>query len=224
MKEYLETLKKVSLFKNIKENEIGNMLSCIKADIKSYKKEDIIILAGDPVKSIGIILSGNVQVVKEDSYGNRNILAYLEKTEIFAEVFACAEIEGSPISVIASSECTIMFLDFKRIVCSCESACEFHSILIQNMLRVISTKTIELNEKLSCLGKRSIEEKVRAFMLMQKERHGKDSFKISLSRAEMADYLCVDRSALSAVLSRMHQDGKINFYKNHFELLDNFFK
>lgn len=222
MKKNLEILKLVPLFAGIAHEELGGLLVCLGAKVKDYAKDEIVLLAGDPVSHVGLVLEGSVQVYKEDFNGNRNILALVGRGELFAEVFACVGLDRSPVTVVADSDATVLFIDFRRIVTSCSSACAFHSRLVENMMRLMARKNIALNEKVSCIGHRTTREKVEAFLLMQVERAGRNPFEIPFSRAEMADYLCVDRSALSAVLGKMRDEGVLRYRKNQFELLEGF--
>ncbi len=218
MQKYLNVLKSVSLFNRINDNELEPILKCLSAEIKKHKKDSIIFIAGDKISSVGIVLSGQVQVIKEDIMGNRTILTELSSGEIFGEIFACAGIEKSPVTVIAMADCDVMFIDYKKIVTTCSSACAFHTILIENMLKLIASKSIVLNQKIDILSKRSTREKIMSFLLTQMEKSKDNSFTIPFSREELADYLCVDRSALSRELCKMRDEGLLKFNKNEFKL------
>jgi len=212
-------LKNVPLFSGIDEDEIKTLFPCIGVHIKYFRRNEAIISAGDDIKHIGIILDGKVQVLKDDINGNRNILANLGKTELFAEVFSYAGIKKSPVTVSTDTGAVIMFIDFRKIIKSCTSSCIFHSRLIENMLGIIAKKNLSLNEKIECIGQRTIRQKIEAFLTLQMEKAGSSSFEIPFSRAQMAEYLCVDRSAMSAVLSKMRDEGVIRFNRNRFEIL-----
>lgn len=222
MEKYLEILKKVRLFDGIKEDDLKGMLSCLGAVIKDYDKDDIIFLAGSTIESVGIVINGSIKIVKEDINGNRNILGLFKKTDIFGEVFACARIHKIPVTVLADESSTVMFIDFERIISQCQASCVFHSRLVENMLKIMALKNLSLKNKLDCIGRRTTRERVEVFLMSQMQRAGQNPFVIEFSRAEMADYLCVERSALSAVLSKMRDEGEIEFEKNKFKILSVF--
>lgn len=218
-----ERMADMPLFANIKPDELAQLLPCLGAQTKMVPKGGVVLLAGDPVKDVGLMLEGSAQIVREDEAGNRNMLGRVESGELFAEMFACIGVETAPVTVVAETDVRTLFLNFRRIIHSCTSACAFHSRLVENMLRLFAQKTLALNEKLDCVGRRTLHEKVHTFLDTQRRHHGHNPFIIPYSRAEMADYLCVDRSALSAILSRMKQAGEIDYQKNRFTLLKAFY-
>lgn len=222
MDKYFSVLEKVSLFEGIQTPDLQALLQCVQGKIRDFPKDSLIIMAGSAIRDIGIILRGEVRILKEDVNGHRNILAHLGPGDVFGEIFACAGVEKSPVSVESEAPVTVLFIDFRRIVNVCESACRFHSRLLHNMLKLLAQKNLENNAKISCLGRRTIREKVEAFLALEMEKAGANPFSIPYSRSDMADYLCVDRSALSSVLSQMRGEGLIDFSKNHFHLLPGF--
>lgn len=219
IEDYIEVLKPIILFENIEEKDLKNILECIDAKIKSYKKGGIILDVEDKINSIGVILNGEIQIIKEDYYGNRNIMAHLGQGDIFGEVFVCGEIEKIPVTVKTDSGCKILFLNYKKILEICSSTCPYHSSLIRNMLKLLSRKNMLLNEKIEFLSKRSIREKLLSFFEAQVEKNKNKKFKINFSRGELADFLCVDRSAMSRELSKMKDEKIIKIDKNNFQIL-----
>ncbi|WP_110956099.1 Crp/Fnr family transcriptional regulator [Anaerosinus massiliensis] len=219
MKKNVEFLRKVRLFRDMDNEKIEVMMNCLGAVERRYKKDTMIFMAGDPISEVGIILKGTVQVIKEDMLGNRSIVAHLTEGELFAETLACAGVLNSPVTTVAMTNCEILFIGFRRIITSCTSSCEFHSKLIENMLNIIAQKNIVLNYKLNLLSQRTIGEKLRTYFLSEMEKTGSDKFMIPFSRNELADFLCVDRSALSRELSKLRDQGKIKFNKNEFEIM-----
>ncbi len=217
MKRIFEAIKDNSLFNNIGYNDFENMFNCIEAHTKRFKKNEVILLSDDTVRFVGLILSGSVKVIKEDISGNRNILTELSQSEIFGEVFACAGVERSPVTVEATEDSEILFINFKKIISVCSSACDFHSKLIENMLMLIARKNLTLNQKIEILSKRTTREKLLLFFDTQRGMNKK--FTIPYNREEMANYLCVDRSAMSNELCKMRNEGIIRFNKNEFEML-----
>lgn len=218
MEKYLGLLRAVPLFQGLGEQEISGMLKCLNAHIRDFEEDNIIFQAGQKVATVGIVLEGSVQVVREDVHGNRIIIAEWGPKELFAEAFAPADIEEIPVSVYASEKSRILFVDFKRIVTQCGNHCEFHSVLISNMMKVLARKNILLANRIDILGKRSIREKLLTYFWGQAKAAKKSRIALPFNRNELADFLCVDRSAMSRVLGQLQQEGIISFKKNIIEL------
>lgn len=211
----LDALVKIPLFKDIDAKPAQAMLACFNSEIVSYQANDVIIHTGSKITKIGIVLSGYVSISKLDLYGHRNIITYLNVGEIFSEVFLSAGLDISPVTVTSGNTTTIMFIDYHRIIRNCSHICQSHTQLIQNILSMMSKRNIHLTEKLEIIGKRSIREKLKAYLTNILEKTARDNHTVSidLSRQELADYLCVDRSALSREISNMQQQGIITVDK-----------
>ena len=219
MKNFFEIVSMSPLFCCIDSDNIKKMLSCFETRIVRYNKNQPVFLQGDPARFIGIVVSGKVRIVKEDYNGTRNILAEAGPGEVFAEVFACARLNSLPVSVFASENSEIMLADCSRMISQCSRCCSFHSLFISNLLQTVARKTLILNRKAELLSKRTTREKVLTYLSSQVELSGSREFNIPFDRQELADFLSVDRSALSSELSRMRKEGLIDFHKNHFVLL-----
>ncbi|QHQ59853.1 cyclic nucleotide-binding domain-containing protein [Anaerocolumna sedimenticola] len=219
MNQEILILKQVSLFQGIEISGIEDILGCLGSNVKSYKKNQSIISAGSKIISLGIVLSGGVQVIREDILGNRMLVTSLAEGEIFGETFACAGIEECPVSVIAMEPSRVLMLPINRIVTPCSKACSFHSSLLTNLLQLLARKNLYLNNKMELISKRTIREKIMAYLTAEAEKNHSNSFEILLNRNEMADYLCIDRSAMSREISRMQNDDIIKYHKNHFTIL-----
>lgn len=219
MKNYLNVLKTVDLFKNIEESDMLPLLSCLSAKETHYEKGQTVLFSGEAIKRFGIVLSGQVQIVQDDYYGNRSILAHIGAGNLFGESFACAEIEMLPVSVVATAESEILFIDCRRLAVPCANACGFHSRLIQNLLNIVAMKNIMLTQKNEFISKRTTREKLLAYLSAEARKGGSSLFYIPFNRQELADYLSVERSAMSAELSKLRDDGILRFHKNQFELL-----
>ena len=217
MKKIFDLVKNNPLFDRIAFSDFENMLRCLSAKTVRYKKGNVILLSGDAVSFVGLILSGSVQMIKEDEDGRSAIFTELAVPDIFGEVFACAGISHSPVTVQAAEDSEILFIDYKRIITSCSSACPFHSKLIENMLKLIAVKNMLLNRKIEILSKRTTREKL--FCYFDLHRGAAKKFSVSFNREELARYLCVDRSAMSNELCKMRDEGLIRFHKNTFEIL-----
>lgn len=219
MKKYFEVLRKCPLFNNIEDENLIELLGCLGAKVECYGKKETIIAEGNPAKYLGIVLKGSVQVIRIDYYGNRSIVTGAAPSEVFAEAFACAEVKSIPINVIANELCEIMLIDCCRILHSCSNACGFHQQMIFNLMKDVATKSIIFHQKLEIISKRSTREKLMAYLLLFAKKIGRNSFDIPFDRQELADYLEVDRSGLSAEISKLRKEGIISSNRKHFELL-----
>lgn len=195
------------------------MLGCLGAKVDFFDKKYTVFAEGSPAKYIGIVLSGSVQVIQVDYYGNRSILSVMREGEVFAEAFACAETREIPVSVIADEPSEIMLIDCSHILHTCHNNCGFHQQLIFNLMRDLAVKTLMFHQRIEITSKRTTREKLLAYLTAQAKRAGSNSFDIDFDRQELADYLEVERSGLSAEISKMRKEGIIENQKNHFELL-----
>lgn len=219
MNPFLEILKKVELFAGMDDSEIRAMLSCLAARHESVEKRRLILGSGSEVREFGIVLAGEVQVYQEDFYGNRSIFDNIGPGHLFAESFACARHGQLPVSVAATQDCELLFIDCVRLATPCAYACGFHATLIRNLLNIIARKNIALTQRIEFTAKRTTREKLLAYLSAQARQAGSSAFSISFDRQELADYLCVERSGLSAALSVLRAEGVLRYRKNQFELL-----
>ncbi len=207
------------LFDGIKAEDLKAMLGCIGYHIGVYKKGQIIAFEEENMKHIGIVISGSVDMVKEDLWGNKTMLVRMRKDELFGETFACGEDNLSVVTFVVSEEAKILFMPFARVMHSCTMACEFHHRLIENMVKVIANKNRDLMQKVDVVSKRTIREKLLAYLSIQAQRQNSRYFEIPMGRVELAEYLCIDRSALTRELVKMKEDGLIDYDKNCFRIL-----
>jgi len=217
MKKIFDTIKDNPLFHGVAYSDFIRMYDCLSAKTVRYKKDDVILLSGNAVSNVGLILSGSVRVIKEDIDGNIMIMTELSVPDTFGEVFACAGITQSPVTVMAAEDVEILFIDYKKIITSCTASCPFHAKLIENMLRLIAKKNLMLNRKIEILSRRTTREKLLCFFDMQ--RGAAKKFTIPFNREELASYICADRSAMSNELCKMRDEGLIRFKKSTFEIL-----
>ncbi|MGI6169669.1 MAG: Crp/Fnr family transcriptional regulator [Christensenellales bacterium] len=211
-------LKKASLFKGLTKDEITLIWGCLNARTASFTKGSYLLFAGDAVNEVGILLEGRAEIFREDVMGNRSVISSLESGEMFAEALASATVEHSPVSVLAVSNCTAVFFSIDRIAGHCANACVFHSRVVANLMRVLAQKNIILTQKLDILSKRTTREKLLAYLMEQSMNAGSKMFQIPFDRNTLADYLGVNRSAMSRELSALREDGLIDFHKNSFKL------
>ncbi len=222
MEEYIPLLHQNLLFSNIKAPDLHTLLKCLSASVRHYAKGDYIFMEGDAATSVGIVLSGNVHILQEDFWGNRTILANIDRGGLFGEAFSCAEVEMLPVSVLAAQASSIMLVNYKKIIATCPTSCSFHAQLIQNMLRILAQKNILLTQKMAYISKRTTREKLLAYLSAQATRAKNNTFHIPFNRQALADYLGVDRSAMSTELGRMRKEGLLQFEKSSFTLLEAF--
>lgn len=218
MKKFFPVFGRVPLFEGIPESDYDTMFSCIGTKVTAFPKNDFIFAAGDTLGSVCIVLSGTVQVIDEDFWGNRNLLAEFVAGDLFAESFAFAKTKKAPVTAVAVEESEILFLEHGKIMSPCCNGCRFHLKMIENMLSVLAGKNILLNEKSKILSKRTTRDKLLTYLAGQAKRLGNNSFSIPFDRQELADFLCVDRSALSGELGKLRDEGILQFHKNEFEI------
>lgn len=219
MKEYHEILERCPLFEGIRMEDLSAMFGCIGGQTVTAAKGQSIFREGDPATHVGMVLSGAVRLIREDYYGNRSIVAHIGPGELFGETYACAGIPALPISVVADTRSRLLLMDCKRITTSCSSACEFHTRIIFNLLRLVATKNLVYDQKIQITSQRTTREKLMAYLLSQAKLQGSNRFTIPYDRQELADYLEVDRSGLSAEISKLRREGILESEKNHFVLL-----
>ncbi len=218
MEENFESLSQFPLFSGIRREELADMLQCLGARSVSYEKGRTIFLEGEPALWVGVVLAGEVQILREDLGGNRSILAAAGPGQLFGEVFACAQLDRLPVTVVASADSRILQLACRRIIETCSQACVFHSRLVHNLLRIVARKNLMLNQKIDFISKRTTREKLMAYLTAQAKAADSRIFSIPYNRQELADYLGVERSAMSAELGKLKKEGTIDFHRNHFTL------
>lgn len=219
MEKFLSAVKSSQLFAGIDDEGIRAMLSCLLAEKRSYKKGETVLSSGVSVDCIGLVLSGSVNVIEEDYWGNRNIVTVVGPGQSFAESYACAGGASLEVRVEAAQDCNALFMNIRRILTTCTSACAFHTRLIQNLVSLLAYKNLLMNQKLTHMAQRSTREKLLSYLSAESAKRGSASFDIPLNRQQLADYLSVDRSAMSNELSKMSGEGILRFRKNHFTLL-----
>ena len=219
MKKYLESLKKCPLFEEIEEKDLLTMLTCLGARVMSFDKKYTVFAEGTSAKYIGILLCGGAQIVRMDYNGNRSILGNIHAGQVFGEAFACAGEPFLPVSVIAAEPCEVMLIDASHILHICGNHCVFHQKLIFNLMKDLAEKTILFHRKLEVISGRTTRDKLMTYLLSYAKQVGSDSFEIPFDRQELADYLEVDRSGLSAEIGKLRSEGILESNKKRFTLL-----
>ncbi|MCL2786693.1 MAG: Crp/Fnr family transcriptional regulator [Methanomassiliicoccaceae archaeon] len=217
MRKEFTAVKDNGLFDGIGYSDFEKMFRCIGAETRAFKRNETVLMTGDAVRTVGLVLSGGVRILREDLDGNSTILGEVNVSEIFGEVLACAGVDHSPVTVRTFEDSEILFIDYRKVISVCPSACEFHSRLVMNLLKLVARKNLILLQKIDILSKRTTREKLMAFF--DAHRGAAKRFTINYDRDELARYLCVDRSAMSNELSKMRDEGLLKFNKSTFELL-----
>ena len=209
----------LSLFSGIKMGELAPMLQCLGGRTKLYKRNDFIALSQEEINYVGIVLSGTIHMIHEDTWNDTSILAVIRKGELFGETFACGTDLTSCVSFMAAENTKAMILPFHKVLHSCSQACPFHQQLIENMVTMLADKNAQLMKKLQVTSKKTLRKKILTFLSFQSQRSKNSNFSLSLNRTELADYVCANRTALARELARMKKDGLIDFDHNTFTLL-----
>lgn len=218
MEQFLSILKQTKLFSGVEAEEISSMLSCLGANLHVYKKGDFVLRQGELLHEILVLAEGNLHIQSDDYWGNRSILGEICAGEMFGEVYA-AESGALLNDVIAVTDSNVISFDIKRVLTTCSSGCRFHAIVVQNLFFAICEKNRKLVRKLGLLSKRTTREKLISYLSEQAKKQNSPSFSIPFNRQELADFLSVDRSAMSNELCKMRDEGMIRFEKNRFVLL-----
>ena len=219
MKNFIPVLKETPLFSGTSAEEIESMLSCLGARLCKFSKGEYVIRQGDRLSDILVLAEGSLHIQKDDYWGNRSILGQISPGEMFGEAYAAPESGAALNDVVAVEKSSVIFFDVKRILTTCPSACRFHSMVVQNMFFAISEKNRKLVQKLGHMSKRTTREKLISYLSEEARKHNSSYFSIPFNRQQLADFLSVDRSAMSNELSKMRSEGLLEFEKNNFRLL-----
>ena len=219
MKKYIKLLKGTQLFAGVVEEEISAMLDCLGVRLVTYQKGEYVFRQGEHLSDIMVLVEGSLHIQKDDYWGNRSILGHISVGEMFGEAYVAPESGPLLHDVVALSDCAVLFFNVQRIIRTCSSACRFHAMVVQNLFFAISEKNRALVQKIGHMSKRSIREKLISYLSEEARKQNSAGFVIPFNRQQLADYLSVDRSAMSNELSKMRDDGLIQFEKNKFTLL-----
>ena len=219
MKNYISILKNTQLFSGVGDDEISAMLGCLQAKLCTYKKGEYVFRQGEHLDNITVLTEGKLLIQKDDFWGNRSIVNVIRVGEMFGEAYIAPESGAILNDVVADEDSTVIFFDVRRIITVCPSACRFHSIVVQNLFFAISEKNRKLVQKLGHISKRSTRAKLISYLSEEAKRQNTNTFTIPFNRQQLADFLSVDRSAMSSELCRMRDEGLLTFHKNQFTLL-----
>lgn len=217
---FLPILQKCPLFRGIEPSDLPALLTCLGAKTVTADRRQTVLREGEPARFVGVVLEGSVQIQQEDYFGNRFILGLAGPGDLFGESFACAGSQSLPVSVVAAQDSTLLLVDCQRVISPCEKACGFHRSILSNLMQVMARKNLAFHQKLQITSRRTTREKLLAYLNLQAKLQDSPSFVIPFDRQELADYLGVDRSGLSAEISRLRAEGILKCQKNRFILLE----
>ena len=218
MKDFVPVLKKTKLFSGVGDEEISTMLSCLGASLFTYKKGEFVLRQGEHLSNILVLVEGSLHIQRDDYWGNRSILGHIGIGEIFGEAYAAPDSGTLLNDVIAVEDSAVYFFDVKRVISTCSSACRFHTMVVQNLFFAISEKNRTVVQKLDYLSRRTTREKLISYLSEEAKKQNSPRITIPFNRQQLADYLSVDRSAMSSELGRMRDEGLLEFEKNRFRL------
>ena len=218
MKKYVPILQGTQMFSGVKTEEVEAMLSCLGARSEVYEKGEYVIRQGEYISDIFVLAEGSLHIQEDDYWGNRSILGQISAGDMFGEAYAAPGSGAVLNDVVATEKSTVIFFDVRRMLTTCTSSCIFHNLVVQNMFFAISQKNRKLVQKLGHMSKRSTREKLISYLSEEAKKQNSSEFTIPFNRQQLADFLSVDRSAMSNELCKMRNEGLIKFDKNHFKL------
>ena len=207
-----------TLFRGVRVDELHDLLSCLNAHERDYKKGEIILRAGDDVKEVGLVERGSVNIVVNFYWGNSGLFGHVTQGSVFAETYAAVPGKELLCDVVAAEDCTVLFMDMRHLTTTCASGCAFHQRIVHNLLRIFAQKNLSMSSRMMHIAPKSLRERLLSYLSEQAMEHGGAQFSIPFDRQQLADYLGVDRSAMSNELSKMQRDGLITYRKNEFIL------
>lgn len=219
MQKYIPVLKNTKLFAGVDDDDIASMLSCLGALHRNYQKGEYVFRQGEHICDITVLVEGKLHIQRDDYWGNRSILENIDVGEMFGEAYAACESGALLNDVVAVNDSTVIFFDMKRMLTSCSAACPYHTKVVQNLFFAISEKNRKLVQKLGHMSRRTTREKLISYLSEEARRQKSASFVIPYNRQQLADFLSVDRSAMSNELCKMRDEGMLEFEKNKFRLL-----
>lgn len=218
MKEYIDILKETKLFAGVGEEDISAMLACLGAKLSVYRKGETVLRQGEILDDIPVLVKGKLLIQKDDYWGNRSILGNIDAGEMFGEAYAAPGSGPLLNDVVAVEDSAVLFFDVNRIMTTCSSACRFHTLVVQNLIFALSEKNRKLVQKLGHMSMRTTREKLISYLSEEAKKHNSSRFEIPFNRQQLADFLSVDRSAMSNELCKMRDEGILVFERNHFIL------
>lgn len=203
-----QDLEKSPLFQNISYEEYLRMLTCFQAVHRSFRPDDVIYDLSTPKNNaVGIMERGEAALIRIDEEGVSTVMEELLPGGVFGRTLAFAGTGHDSLEVVCRTPCDVLFIDYAHILKRCENACTHHSLLVQNMLRLMADKAQALSMRVDVLSRRSIREKLLCCFAQQRDKAGSDTFRLPFSLSVLADYIATDRSAMMRELKRLREEG-----------------
>lgn len=216
--EHLTLLQNSVLFQGVTVHDLAAMLDCLQTQTRSYQKGEVVFHEGEHLSHIVVVLEGKLHIQSDDYWGNHSIVGVLTPGALFGEAYVTPKSDALQADMVAASDCQLALFAARKVLSVCSNACPFHSRVVQNLFYVLADQNRSLMQKLDLLAKRTTRAKLTSYLSLESKRAESASFSIPFNRQELADYLAVDRSAMSAELSKMRDEGLLDFARNHFTL------
>lgn len=207
-------MNEIHIFDNISKEELDRMIVCFKAQIKSYPAQTRISSSSKDLSRIGVMLSGEADLIKYDFDGYRNIIEHLGEQDLFGHIFI-QPFDDNDMEVISTTACEVLYFDYEHLIKRCESACWHHSLLVNNVLQIFSAKTRRLHSRIEVLSQRSIRSKLMIYFNYLRFKNHSDHFTLPFTLNSMADYLFIDRSAMLREMKKLREEGLIESKGRH---------
>lgn len=220
MEKFIPILNNTGLFSGVNAEETAKMMGCLQARVRKFKRGEYVLRRGEKPGAVCVLASGELHIQHDDYWGNRSITGRVGVGEVFGEAYATASEETAMSDIVAVRDSEVIFFDVMRMLTVCASACKFHTEVVKNLFFSVSEKNRGLEKKIDHLSRRTTREKLISYLSSEAKRNRSSRFEIPYNRQELADYLSVDRSAMSAELSKMRDEGLIAFERNRFELFE----
>lgn len=217
--EHFQELKQTKIFGLANEIECQAMMFCFKTRFKSFDKNETIVSQGEPMQDVVLIVKGGAIVEHIDSLGDISILMRVRKGEAYGVESAFAGDEAYKDSLIATEKSLVLFMNKHRLINPCENKCKRHELVVRNLMEILANGNIKLMNKISHMSKKTIRDKLMSYFSLLSKKAGTNYFNIPFNKTELANYLSVDRSAMSTELSKMKEEGLIDFEKRQFHLI-----
>ena len=214
-------LQKSTLFQDMSNEDYESLINCLSPIVKTFTKNEIILMSGETIKHIGIFLEGRASAYYEHVDGSRTLVTNLSPMSVLGEILVNTKTQKSPVTVYAVSDVEIAFIEHHKVYSMCESACSKHRVFIQNILNTIGDKYFFLFDRVSILREKKLRSRIMAYLSSLKNKEGSTSITLPFSKTFLADYLMVNRSALSKELHNMVEDGVIKVNGRKIEIIDN---
>lgn len=219
LEKYYHQIKNSPVFYGMKDDELQGLLECFNARIRNFEEGEMIIRQGDRITNIYLILEGAVNIEKDSYWGRRIIITQLSVNDNIALAFVASKNIESNIDAVAAQNTRVLVLSYEKCTSMCQNACTRHKVLINNLFDILSKENIELIQKIENVSQKTIRDKLMTYLSNEAQKNHSNKFSISFNRQDLADYLNVDRSAMSFELSKLQKEGLIAYNKNQFQLL-----